>query len=104
MSVTIDEIKNIANLSMLHFNDADFKKIVGEMQKIVEFAEKINSFLMSDSDSIQNAKNDENNFDLCRTRMRNDCVSDSTDPKMIFENAKNQKNNFFYLKNSILKS
>lgn len=104
MSITTDEIKNIADLSMLEFDDDSLHKITEEMQKIVEFASKINSFLTTDCDSNFDSETEKSDFERFRNSMRSDEVKNSVSRELIFEDAKNHKNGFFYLKNNILNS
>lgn len=104
MSVSIEEIKKISNLSMLHFEDDGLEKITREMEKIIKFAGEINEIAASNK-TLSNVNSEE--FDIyeqARNSLRDDTVHSSFEPEEIFENVKNYRNNFFYLKNSILKN
>ena len=89
--VTKEELIDLAALSKLDISDQDFDKLFADMEKIIEFANQINSASTSDVDfeSINNLQN----------VYREDVVVPSYSQEDILKNAKTVEDGFFRLDN-----
>ena len=89
--VSKEELINLATLAKLDISDQDVDKLLADMEKIIEFANQINSASVSDVefDSINNLQN----------VYREDVVSRSYPQEDILKNAKTVEDGFFRLDN-----
>ncbi len=89
--VSKEELINLATLAKLDISDQDVDKLLADMEKIIEFANQINSASVSDVefDSINNLEN----------VYREDVVSRSYSQEDILKNAKTVEDGFFRLDN-----
>ena len=89
--VSKEELINLATLAKLDISDQDVDKLLADMEKIIDFANQINSASVSDVefDSINNLEN----------VYREDVVSRSYSQEDILKNAKTVEDGFFRLDN-----
>lgn len=89
--VSKEELINLATLAKLDISDQDVDKLLADMEKIIDFANQINSASVSDVefDSINNLQN----------VYREDVVSRSYSQEDILKNAKTVEDGFFRLDN-----
>ena len=89
--VSKEELINLATLAKLDIFDQDVDKLLADMEKIIDFANQINSASVSDVefDSINNLQN----------VYREDVVSRSYSQEDILKNAKTVEDGFFRLDN-----
>lgn len=89
--VSKEELINLATLAKLDISDQDVDKLLADMEKIIDFANQINSASVSDVefDSINNLQN----------MYREDVVSRSYSQEDILKNAKTVEDGFFRLDN-----
>ena len=89
--VSKEELINLATLAKLDISDQDVDKLLADMEKIIEFANQINSASVSEVefDSINNLQN----------VYREDIVSRSYSQDDILKNAKTVEDGFFRLDN-----
>ena len=89
--VSKEELINLATLAKLDIFDQDVDKLLADMEKIIDFANQINSASVSDVefDSINNLQN----------VYREDVVSRSYSQEDILKNAKTVEDGFFSLDN-----
>lgn len=80
MEIRKEDIKHIANLSMLNLSDEEIEKYTKDMEQIVGFANKINEIDTS-STEISAFSNDNVNV------FRKDEVRDSFDRELLLSNA-----------------
>lgn len=80
MEISKEEIKHIANLSMLNLSEEEVTKYTKDMEQIVEFANKINEIDTS-STEISAFSNDKVNV------FRKDEVRESFDRELLLSNA-----------------
>lgn len=80
MEIKKEDIKHIANLSMLNLSDEEIEKYTKDMEQIVGFANKINEIDTS-STEISAFSNDNVNV------FRKDEVRDSFDRELLLSNA-----------------
>lgn len=80
MEISKEEIKHIANLSMLNLSEEEVTKYTKDMEQIVEFANKINE-LDTSSTEISAFSNDKINV------FRKDEVRESFDRELLLSNA-----------------
>ena len=89
--VSKEELINLATLAKLEISDQDVDKLLADMEKIIDFANQINSASVSDVefDSVNNLQN----------VYREDVVSRSYSQEDILKNAKTVEDGFFRLDN-----
>ncbi len=89
--VSKEELINLATLAKLEISDQDVDKLLADMEKIIDFANQINSAPISDVefDSVNNLQN----------VYREDVVSRSYSQEDILKNAKTVEDGFFRLDN-----
>ncbi len=89
--VSKEELIDLATLAKLDISDQDVDKLLADMEKIIEFANQINSASVSEVefDSINNLQN----------VYREDVVSRSYSQEDILKNAKTVEDGFFRLDN-----
>lgn len=80
MEISKEEIKHIANLSMLNLSDEAVTKYTKDMEQIVEFANKINEIDTSDIEISAFSSDSVNVF-------RKDEVRESFDREILLSNA-----------------
>ncbi len=80
MEISKEEIKHIANLSMLNLSDNEIEKYTKDMEQIVEFANKINEIDTSSTEISAFSSNNVNVF-------RKDEVRESFDRDLLLSNA-----------------
>jgi aspartyl-tRNA(Asn)/glutamyl-tRNA(Gln) amidotransferase subunit C len=73
LAVTIKDVERIAELAKLRFTEKEKKKLQGEMNKILEYMDKINELDLENVDPLENINNTENVFredvpEKCLTR------------------------------------
>ncbi len=88
--VTREDIENIALLSKLFVDESELDSLTEEMQKIVAFADTINTVDAGESD-FDNINNLSNVF-------REDAVQPSLPPSMILSNAPEQAEDHFLVR------
>ena len=89
--VSKEELINLATLAKLEISDQDVDKLLADMEKIIDFANQINSAPISDVefDSVNNLQN----------VYREDVVSRSYSQEDILKNAKTVEDGLFRLDN-----
>lgn len=80
MEISKEEIKHIANLSMLNLSDEEIEKYTKDMEQIVEFANKINEIDTSSTEISAFSSNNVNVF-------RKDEIRESFDRELLLSNA-----------------
>ena len=80
MEIKKEDIKHIANLSMLNLSDEEIEKYTKDMEQIVDFANKVNEIDTS-STEISAFSNDNVNI------FRKDEVRKSLDRELLLSNA-----------------
>ncbi len=92
MEIKKEDIKHIANLSMLNLSDEEIEKYTKDMEQIVEFANKINE--------IDTSKIEESAFALDATNVfRKDEVRESFDRELLLSNAPSSNGEAYSLPN-----
>ena len=80
MEIKKEDIKHIANLSMLNLSDEEIEKYTKDMEQIVNFANKVNEI---DTSSTQISAFSNDNVNVCRK----DEVRKSFDRELLLSNA-----------------
>ena len=62
MPVTIKDVEHIAALAKLKFTEEEKKKLQDELNKILEYMDKINELDLEDVEPLENINNTENVF------------------------------------------
>lgn len=92
MNISTEEVKHIANLSMLNLSDVEIDEYRKNMQEIVEFATQINEV---DTDKV-NAQE----FILDKVNaFRKDEVKESFDRELLLKNAPSSNGDAYSLPN-----
>lgn len=92
MEISKEEIRHIADLSMLNLSDADVERYTKDMEQIVEFANKING--------IDTATIEESAFASSATNVfRKDEVKESFERELLLSNAPNSNGEAYSLPN-----
>lgn len=60
--VTIKQVEHIASLAKLKFTEEEKKKLQGELNKILEYMDKINELDLKDVEPLENINDTENVF------------------------------------------
>ena len=73
MSVTIKDVEHIAELAKLRFTEEEKKRLQMELNKILEYMDKINELDLKDVEPLENINDTENVFsedkpEKCLTR------------------------------------
>lgn len=92
MGISKEDIKHIADLSMLNLSDADVEKYTKDMEQIVDFANKINEIDTSSTEESAFASDATNVF-------RKDEVKESFDRDLLLSNAPNSNGEAYSLPN-----
>lgn len=90
MAVTIDEIKTLARLAKLRFDDARCNEFVGEFEEIIAFADTINGAVEGDTSSISEVGGREISLD----RLRGDETEESLPAEKILSNVQSDNGYF----------
>ena len=92
MEIKKEDIKHIANLSMLNLSEQEIEKYTKDMEQIVEFANKINE--------IDTSKIEESAFALDAINVfRKDEVTESFDRDLLLSNAPSSNGEAYCLPN-----
>lgn len=86
MSVTKQEIKTLARLARLEFDDGRVESFIGEFEEIIGFADRINQTIDGDTSSIQEVGGREEA--LCN--LREDKVEASLPNEKIVSNVQSE--------------
>lgn len=87
-----EELYDIAILSKLKIKEEEVEEMLEEMEKIIAFANKIDSAKITDEDLCE--------LDEAENVFRKDEVEKSYDRDEILKNTKTKEDGFFYLKNA----
>lgn len=88
MAVTIDEVKYIANLSKLSFDEKELESFTAQFNEILSFFEKLNELDTENVEPLPQPINRENVF-------REDNVLSSVDREKALKNAPDGNDQFF---------
>ena len=88
MEIKKEDIKHIANLSMLNLSDEEIEKYTKDMEQIVNFANKVNEIDTS-STEISAFSNDNVNV------FRKDEIVQTVDKETLLQNAPSQEDGMF---------
>ncbi len=88
MSVTKKEVENIAKLSKLKLSDPEVEEFTGDMNKILDYMEKLNELDTKEVKPLLHPLEDYNIF-------REDELKDSIDREDALKNAPNRTEEFF---------
>lgn len=92
MNISIEEVKHIAELSMLNLSDVEIDDYRKDMQEVVEFANQINE-VDTDEVNAQEFISDKVNA------FRKDEVRESFDRELLIENAPSSNGEAYSLPN-----
>lgn len=62
MGVTLEEVKHIANLAKLNFNEDQITKLQKDLNKVLDYIDKLNELDLSDVEPLENINETENIF------------------------------------------
>ena len=88
MSVTKDEVKHIAQLAKLYFDDAQLETMRKEMETLVDFAQALSRLDTQNLSPLSHIQENENVFD-------EDVLDDSHDLKALLANAPETSGDYF---------
>lgn len=88
MSVTIQDVERIAVLAKLRFSDEEKKKLQGELNKILEYMDKISELDLEGVEPLENINDTENVF-------REDVKDESLKREEALKNAPAKTDEFF---------
>ena len=88
MSVTIKEVEHIAKLAKLKFKPEELEKLQGELNKILEYIDKLNELDLSNVEPLENINESENVF-------REDVSEKCLTKEEALKNAPDKTDNFF---------
>lgn len=88
MAVTIKEVEHIAKLAKLKFNEAEKEKLQGELNKVLEYIDKLNELDLANVEPLENINETENVF-------REDEVKPGLTKEEALKNAPSKTDNFF---------
>lgn len=88
MSVTIKDVEHIASLARLKFTDEELENFTGQLNKILEYMEKLNELDTKTVEPLSHPVESVNVF-------REDNVKQSTDRKDALKNAPDTDDEFF---------
>ena len=83
MAVTEKQIKTLAKLAKLDFDDEKCKTFLGEFDEIIEFANTINSAVVGDTESLKEVGGRE----IALENLREDIVQESLPNEKIVSNV-----------------
>lgn len=87
----IDDIKNLAQLSRLHLEDAEVEAFAHQFDEIVRYVDKIKEISSDDASDIIESNEVKN-------VLRNDVVSSYENPQKIIDEAPSHVDNFVKVK------
>ncbi len=90
MSVTVKEIKTLAKLSKLDFDDERAENFIGEFEEIIAFADRINQTVEGVTEDIREVGGRE----IALEDLRADVVQDSLPNEKILSNVEAQDGYF----------
>lgn len=93
MAVTIEEIKTLARLAKLSFDEEGYERFAGEFEEIINFADAINCEIAGDTSSISEIGGREARL----SELREDIVKESLPNEKIVSNVQSE-NGFFPVK------
>lgn len=88
MGVSTDDVKYVAELARLEFNEKEIQKFTYDLNDILRFVEKLDELDTKDIDISVNPVHIENAF-------REDVVQKSLDRDDVLKNAPDQQNGYF---------
>lgn len=88
MSVSKEEIKNIAKLAKLNLNEAEINEFTGDMNKILDYMDKLNELVTENVKPLSNPLEGYNVF-------REDELKNSIDREDALKNAPSRNDEFF---------
>ena len=88
MAITIDDVKEIAKLARLNFNENELKEFTKELGSILEYIEKLNELDVSSVEPTSHVVE-------MRNVLREDKVGNSFDIEETLLNAPDKKDRFF---------
>jgi aspartyl-tRNA(Asn)/glutamyl-tRNA(Gln) amidotransferase subunit C len=88
MAVTIKEVEHIAKLAKLKFNDAEKEKLQGELNKVLQYIDKLDELDLTNVEPLENMNETENVF-------REDAVKPGLTKEEALKNAPSKTDNFF---------
>ena len=88
MSVTIDDVRHIANLARLHMSDAEAEKLLPELNNILGWVEQLGEV---DTDGVEPLATV---VDMAM-RLRDDEITDGDVRDKVLSNAPNAQHGFF---------
>lgn len=86
MSVTVKEIKTLARLAKLDFDDARAQEFIGEFEEIIAFADRINLAVEGGTEEIREVGGRE----IALENLREDVVKDSLPNQKIVSNVQSE--------------
>ena len=88
MSVTNDEVRYVANLARLQFNDDEIKSLAGDMNKILEYMELLNEVDTSEVEPLDHV------IEL-ESRLRQDAAKKPLSHDEAMKNAPDADSDYF---------
>ena len=88
MSISIEELKHIANLSNLYFSDEELQKYASNMSSVVEFANELSKIDTTGVEITNSILGEYNIF-------RKDEIKESFDRDLLLDNAPEQGDGMF---------
>jgi aspartyl-tRNA(Asn)/glutamyl-tRNA(Gln) amidotransferase subunit C len=88
MSVTIKDVEHIAKLAKLKFTDSEKEKLKGELNKVLEYIDRLNELDLSNVAPLESINESENVF-------REDIVKPGVTKEEALKNAPSKTDNFF---------
>ncbi len=88
MAVSKKDVEHIAKLAKLKFNEAEKEKLQAELNKILEYIDKLNEIDLSGVESVENINETENVF-------REDNTGVCLTKEEALKNAPSKTENFF---------
>jgi len=88
MSVTNEEVKHIANLARLHFTDEEVEKLTGEMNKILDYVDKLHEIDTTDVEPLKHITD-------MNTALRTDETKEQLSHEEALKNAPNADSDYF---------
>ncbi|MBV6478212.1 MAG: Glutamyl-tRNA(Gln) amidotransferase subunit C [Ignavibacteria bacterium] len=88
MAVSIKDVEKIALLAKLKFNEREMEKLRGDLNKILEYIDKLNELDLEKVNPLENINETEN-------VSREDKVKQSMDTELALSNAPSKTGKFF---------
>lgn len=89
MSVTVDDVKYIAKLSMLRFDEKEIEQFTQEFNKIIEYVDQLNDLDLSDVEPLYHP------IEGSEATLREDEPTPSLDHEKAFKNALQREGDHF---------